>query len=124
MIGGNKFIASFDAWTDRFTEFVAAKRKVEPGRYRAFGYEAPSHARADLRLRWREWRISMGIPRSGSSPEAQQELGLNEDVTFHRKKGRRKASGQVSKSGSASKATRTHTGRFADDLRARRRGHV
>lgn len=33
----------FDEWTDSFTRFVGAKGKVEPGKYRAYGYKAPGH---------------------------------------------------------------------------------
>jgi hypothetical protein len=36
---------------------------------------------ADARLKWREWRMRLGVPRRGSSPHAQQRLGLNRDVT-------------------------------------------
>jgi hypothetical protein len=87
MIADGAFIQRFDAWTDRFSAFVAAKGKVQPGQYRAFGYEAPGHMMADLRLKWRELRISMGRPRAGSSPDAQQDLGLNKDTTFRTKEG-------------------------------------
>jgi hypothetical protein len=41
MIGETEFVARFDAWTDRFATFVGVKGKVEPSRYRAFGYHAP-----------------------------------------------------------------------------------
>ncbi|MDQ2969839.1 MAG: NAD(P)H-dependent oxidoreductase [Acidobacteriota bacterium] len=72
----------FDAWTDRFVEHVASKGKVEPGEYRAFGYEAPGHRIADWKLKWRELLISTGRPPAGSSPEIQQRLGLNRDETL------------------------------------------
>jgi hypothetical protein len=71
----------FDAWRTRFVAHVQRKGKVEPGRYRAFGYRAPPHRLADARLKWREWRMRLGVPRRGSSPHAQQRLGLNRDVT-------------------------------------------
>lgn len=74
-------LADFDVWRARFVAHIAHKGKVEPGRYRAFGYCAPSHRWADTRLKWREWRMRLGIPRRGSSPHAQQRLGLNRDVT-------------------------------------------
>lgn len=67
--------------------FVAAKGKVEPGRYRAYGYEAPGHKRADLKLKWRELRMAAGLPPAGSSPAAQQRLGLNQDATFSPSRG-------------------------------------
>jgi hypothetical protein len=75
-----------DAWTDQFARFVEAKGKVEPGKYRAFGYEAPGHFLGDVRLAWRDIRMRFGSPRVGSSPAKQQRLGLNRDVTKEPKK--------------------------------------
>jgi NADPH-dependent FMN reductase len=72
----------FDAWADAFAAFVGAKGKVEPGKYRAYGYEAPGHLWRDLKLKWREIKIGAGHPPAGSSPAAQQELGLNKDETL------------------------------------------
>ncbi|MET0400664.1 MAG: flavodoxin family protein [Longimicrobiaceae bacterium] len=82
MVGDAEFMGAFDAWTDRFAAFVAAKGKVPPGRFRAFGYEPPRHGYADLRLKWRDARMRLGVPREGSSPAAQQEMGLNRDATL------------------------------------------
>ncbi|HEY6153352.1 MAG TPA: hypothetical protein VIW07_06410 [Candidatus Udaeobacter sp.] len=76
-----------DAWSDRFARFVAAKGKVTPGKYRAFGYEPPGHFFADVRLAWRDIRMRFGSPRFDSSPAKQQKLRLNRDVTKHPKKG-------------------------------------
>lgn len=73
----------FDDWTDRFRAFVSAKGNVTPGRYRAHGYEAPSHRLADAKLAWRDLRMRFGRPPSGSSPAIQQEQGLNQDATLH-----------------------------------------
>jgi len=72
----------FDAWTAAFAEFVARKGKVQPGKCRAYGYKAPSHRWADLKLKWRELRMRLGVPPAGSSPAKQQELGLNQDATL------------------------------------------
>jgi hypothetical protein len=72
---------AFDTWRRQFVDHVARKGKVEPGRYRAFGYRAPSHRWADVRLKWRELRMQFRIPRRGSSPHAQQRLGLNRETT-------------------------------------------
>jgi hypothetical protein len=63
-----------------------AAGKVEPGEYRAYGYKPPGHLLADLKLRWREWRTSLGVPPTGSSPAAQQKLGLNRDITLYPKR--------------------------------------
>jgi hypothetical protein len=76
----------FDAWTDAFAAFVGAKGKVEPGKYRAYGYEAPGHLTADIKAKFREIRTGIGYPPEGSSPAKQEELGLNEDLTLKPKK--------------------------------------
>jgi hypothetical protein len=73
--------AELDAWTERFAEFVRQKGKVEPGKYRAFGYKPPGHLLRDVRLAWRDVRMRIGHPRKDSSPARQQKLGLNKDVT-------------------------------------------
>jgi hypothetical protein len=80
-------LSSFDQWADRFTDFVRHKGPVEPGRYRAYGYQAPSHRWADLKLKWRELRMGVGLAPGESSPARQQELGLNRDVTLHPREG-------------------------------------
>jgi hypothetical protein len=69
----------FDAWVDRYAAHVALKGKVPPGKYRAHGYQAPSHRLADWKLKWREVRIRAGVPPEGSSPAEQQRLGLSRD---------------------------------------------
>lgn len=71
---------AFDAWSAAVVEAVAAKGRVTPGPYRAFGYRAPPHRWQDLRLAWRDRRMRLGIPRRGSSPAIQQEQGLNRDT--------------------------------------------
>jgi hypothetical protein len=78
--------AEVDAWTDRFSRFVATKGKIEPGKYRAFGYQPPGHFLADVRLAWRDIRMRFGSPRLHSSPAKQQRLGFNLDVTRDPKK--------------------------------------
>jgi multimeric flavodoxin WrbA len=77
----------FDAWSERFARFVAAKGKVQPNKYRAFGYKPPAHFVADVRLAWRDIRMRFGSPRTLSSPAKQQRLGLNRDVTKYPKQG-------------------------------------
>ena len=78
---------SFDHWTRAFAAFVGNKGKVEPGAYRAYGYEAPGHRVADAKLAWRDIRMRFGKPPEGSSPAAQQNAGLNQDATLSPKKG-------------------------------------
>jgi hypothetical protein len=79
--------AKFDDWVSAFGEFVAAKGKVPPGKYRAFGHEAPGHRRADLKLKWRELRMGVGQAPEGSSPRIQDDFGLNDDRTLRPKAG-------------------------------------
>jgi len=69
----------FDAWAGAFEDFIRAKGKVEPGRYRAYGYKAPGHLIPDLKLKWRGLMMQYGHAREGSSPQAQHDLGLNQD---------------------------------------------
>ncbi len=78
--------APFDAWTAAFAQFVNAKGKVPPGRFRAYGYEAPGHRWADLKLYWRSFQMARGTGPEGSSPAEQEERGLNDDATISIKK--------------------------------------
>ncbi|MBA3595762.1 MAG: flavodoxin family protein [Methylibium sp.] len=80
------FFDAFDAWADRLAAHVSVKGRVAPGKYRAFGYQAPSHRWADAKLKWRELRLNAGLPPAGSSPAAQQAAGLNRDATFSPKR--------------------------------------
>ena len=89
MVRETEFMEAFDAWSDRFATFVAAKGKVQPGQFRAYGFTAPSHRWADAKLRWREIRMGLGIPPAGSSPAEQQALGLNRDATLSPEEGER-----------------------------------
>jgi hypothetical protein len=85
--GETKFLKTFDKWTDSVARFVGAKGKVKAGKYRAFGYKAPGHRWADIKLWQRGVSMRLGIPPAGSSPEAQQILGLNKDATLIPKAG-------------------------------------
>ncbi|HEV2611683.1 MAG TPA: NAD(P)H-dependent oxidoreductase [Noviherbaspirillum sp.] len=81
------FLAEFDAWTARFAGFVAAKGKVPPGKYRAYGYQPPSYRWNGVKLWWRDKAMRAGHAPLGSSPQVQEELGLNKDVTMSPQKG-------------------------------------
>jgi hypothetical protein len=76
----------FDDWAGAFARCVSRKGKVPPGKYRAFGYRPPSHRWADTKLKWRELRLSLGVPPADSSPARQQRLGLNQDATLFPKR--------------------------------------
>jgi hypothetical protein len=80
MVREDPFMAAFDSWTDDFAAFVAEKGKVEPGKFRAYGYAAPGHKLADAKSKLREWRMSLGLAPAGSSPAEQEQLGLNQDT--------------------------------------------
>lgn len=86
MIRESEFMNAFDGWTDAFAAHVGGKGKVEPGRWRAYGYEAPTHRWADAKLAWRDVKMRVGHAPEGSSPRAQDELGLNQDTVLSRHK--------------------------------------
>ncbi|MDQ3213706.1 MAG: NAD(P)H-dependent oxidoreductase [Acidobacteriota bacterium] len=79
-------MGAFDAWTDAFVEHVRAKGKVEPCKYRAYGYEPPGHLLDEPRMFLRNLRMMTGTMPGDTSPGAQEKLGLNEDTTWHRQK--------------------------------------
>ena len=86
MIAESEFMDAFDAWTAAFVSHVAAKGKVEPGRWRAFGHEAPGHKWQDAKLKWRTIRMGIGKAPAGSSPAIQDDLDLNRDATLRAKR--------------------------------------
>ena len=73
----SEFLADFDDFTRKLVDHVFRKGKVPPGKYRAYGYEAPGHLLADIRLGVRDYRIRAGVPPRGSSPAKQKELGVH-----------------------------------------------
>lgn len=80
MVQDDPFMAQFDQWAVAIRAAVEAKGPVPPGRYRAYGHEAPGHLWADVKLGWRTAQLALGVPPAGSSPEAQQQQGLNLDT--------------------------------------------
>jgi len=78
--------APFDAWCAAFAEFVNAKGKVPAGKHRAYGYKAPGHTWADLKLFWRAVQLGRGKAPAGSSPAEQERLDLNDDASLDLKK--------------------------------------
>lgn len=78
---------ALDEWTDGFADFVRAKGKAPPGKYRAFGYEPPKHKWADIKLAWRDLSMRLGHAPPGSSPRVQHDLGLNRDDQLRPDKG-------------------------------------
>ena len=80
-------MASFKKWVNNFETFVRQKEKVEPGKYRAHGYKAPSHLWASVKDGIRYFEMMVGKAPKGSSPKIQDDMGLNKDATWHTKKG-------------------------------------
>jgi multimeric flavodoxin WrbA len=87
MVADPEFMRAFDQWTDAFAEYVAAKGKVEPGELRAYGYTAPGHRWADLKLGVRHARMAIGKAPQGSSPRVQHDTGLNQDARIRYRRG-------------------------------------
>lgn len=87
MIREEEFMSAFDNWVQDFVEYVRKKGKVNPGKYRAYGFKPPSHVWANVKDGLRYFRMMVGKPPRGSSPHAQQELDLNRDATWFTKKG-------------------------------------
>lgn len=86
MVKENNFMEAFDQWTKDFAAFVKQKGKIKSNEYRAYGYNAPSHYKANIKDGIRYLRMMAGSPPAGSSPAQQQELGLSNDNTWHPKK--------------------------------------
>jgi hypothetical protein len=87
MVREDEFMKAFYQWVRHFEHFVLAKGKVPPNKYRAYGYRAPRHLWANVKDGIRYFRMMVGKPPKGSSPQVQQELGLNNDATWQTKKG-------------------------------------
>ncbi|MFC7524234.1 NAD(P)H-dependent oxidoreductase [Parapedobacter sp. GCM10030251] len=87
MIHESEFMTSFIAWVRDFEQFVWQKGKVPPNTYRAFGYKPPRHFWANVKDGLRYVRMMVGKAPKGSSPRKQHALGLNNDATWHTKKG-------------------------------------
>ena len=80
-------MTAFSGWVQEFESFVQQKGKISPGKYRAFGYEPPGHIWANVEDGIRYFRMMVGKPAKGSSPQIQQDLDLNKDATWNTKKG-------------------------------------
>ncbi len=73
-------LAKFDAWTDAFSDFVRSKGKVEPGKWRAYGFKREGHLWKDAKLLWRDVQMRLGNAPKESSPAEQEQMGLNKDL--------------------------------------------
>ena len=87
MVKEDAFMAAFAGWVHDFEKIVSAKGKVPPNKYRAFGFNPPSHIWANAEDGIRYFRMMVGKAPKGSSPRSQHELDLNKDATWQPKKG-------------------------------------
>jgi multimeric flavodoxin WrbA len=86
LVDDDQFMNSFDQWVLNFQTFVQQKGKVEPGKWRAFGYTAPTNLIKEAKTGFRAWMLRLGITPDHSSNEAQKELHLNQDTTLFPRK--------------------------------------
>ena len=86
MIKEDKFMQTFQTWIDNFETFIRHKGKVTPGKWRAYGYKAPTNLWKEAKNGIRSWMLRFGITPENSSPRSQKELGLNKDTTLFPKK--------------------------------------
>jgi len=86
MIKEQEFMQTFDRWVKAFECFVRQKGKVQPGRYRAYGFRPNTNLLHELTTGIRSWMLRFGLPPKGSSVWYQQQYGLNNDVTLTPKK--------------------------------------
>ena len=86
MIEENEFMQSFQTWVNNFDIFIMGKGKVKPGKWRAYGYKAPTNLWKEAKTGIRSWMLRFGITPENSSPEKQKKLGLNKDTSLFPKK--------------------------------------
>jgi len=87
MVKEEIFMKGFYSWIKDFEIFVKQKGKVTPGKYRAYGFKQPSHLWANVKDGINYFKMMAGKAPEGSSPDQQEEQGLNKDATWHPKKG-------------------------------------
>lgn len=87
MIKEHEFMKSFDRWVQDFSDFVIVKGKVNPGKWRAYGYKKPFNPIEEIKTGIRSWKLRFGKPPENSSPSKQRQLDLNKDITLNPKKG-------------------------------------
>lgn len=82
MIREGEFMQSFQTWVADFETFVKQKGKVQPGKYRAYGFEKKTNLWKEAKTGIRSWMLRFGITPEDSSPQKQKDLLLNRDITF------------------------------------------
>ncbi len=87
MAGEEAAMQHFEKWVADFTAFVEQKGKVEPGKWRAYGYKPPAATLDKLKGGWRHFKLMLNLPPEGSSSAAQQAKNLEgEPFTLDYKK--------------------------------------
>jgi hypothetical protein len=85
MVADGEVMNGFDEWAARFADVVRAKGKVEPGKYRAYGFKQPSHLINELKTGLRALWLRVGVTPDNSSNREQQKLNLNKDTVLNPK---------------------------------------
>ena len=86
MIGEKEFMQAFNTWVYDFETFVRHKGKVKPNKYRAYGFQPPSHFLASIQDGIRYFRMMIGKAPEQSSLAKQHQLKLSKDATWQTKK--------------------------------------
>ena len=82
MVLENEFMQTFHEWVRNFEEFVKNKCKVKPGKWRAYGFKRQTNLWKEAKTGIRSWMLRFGITPPNSSPEKQNDLNLNKDITM------------------------------------------
>jgi len=86
VIHDKAYMDAFNTWVDSTIKFVSKKGKVQPGKYRAFGFKAHTNLWDELMSGLRAFKLRFGKAPDNSSPEKQLKLNLNQDTTLNPKK--------------------------------------
>ena len=87
MVKEDNVMKSFRIWVQEFAQFVEQKWKVKPWKYRAYGFKPKTNLWHEFKTGLRERKMRLGKPPVWSSPDIQEKLWLNEDITIVPKKG-------------------------------------
>ncbi len=87
MIKEAPFMQTFNEWIKGFETFVAAKGRIKPGKWRAYGNTQSPNIWHELKTGVRSWMLRFGHPPKDSSPWKQQQMNLNQDDTLSPHKG-------------------------------------
>ncbi len=86
VIDDENYMAAFNTWVENAVQFVSKKGKVQPGKYRAYGFKAHTNLWDELMSGLRAFKLRFGKAPKNSSPEKQLKLNLNRNTTWNPKK--------------------------------------